>query len=358
MTLLNDMYNLALENRPLPVAMYKNLMTCLLHGSPTEECVPLHILSLELLIRRLPDDGRKRLYQLVLGSRQERIDHRTRIAALLEGSHDEMRAAFRTFVMHDKALEEPVFANMAAHLIRESPDKERETLLKLALNGERLVVRQYEDMITWLAQENAATGDPMDLTTVRNLTLFLFRLGVLPEHETTWLYKRVLEMRPLTIEEYRILIMRILEPYLTIVPYDLRGILADHTYSVTEYNQICIWLLDHLPNNNINNIYRVIVQGSIVPGHLVDPLAACLLGVTIDSLPTLDHSNPDSVFTKLAYTLEHGLHVAPSPPAESILITVGEPTEVESVIGSDWDFELDFLDEYLECNSPETQIIA
>lgn len=348
MTLLNDMYKLALENRPLPLTMYKALMIWRLSEAPGKECSPDHRLSLELLIRRLPDNGRKRLYQLVLGSRQERIDHRTRIAALLEGSHDEARAALHTFVMNDKTLEEPAFAKMAAHLIRESPDKERETLLKLALNGERLVVRQYEDMITWLAQENTPTTDPMDLTTVTNMTLFLFRLGVLPEHEGTWLYQRVLDKKPLAAKEYKKLITRMFEPFPTSVPYDLRRIMANHTRSVSEYKQICIWLLDHLPNTNINNIYKVIVEGSAVPARLVDPLAACLLGVTLHSPQPLDHSIPDSVLTDLAYTLQHGLPVSPGPPADLIPTTLRERTAAETVTGSYWDVENDIIDQYLQ----------
>lgn len=351
-TLLNDMYELALESKPLPVIIYKQLMTWLLPAPPANECKPDHILSLSLLIPRLPDGGKKRLYQLVVGSHQERADHRTRIASLLEGSPDKGCKILHSIVRNNKAMQGPTFAQMANQLIQASSDREREMLLKLALDGKRPLVCQYEDMISWLMQEPAQDG--MDLTTVRIMTFFLFDQGILPECEATWLFKRIKERRALTAGEYRVLMMRIMEPYVTRMSYDLQKLLGNHNLGTeTEYKRICIWLLEHLPETDRNSIYKLAVQGAMIPEHLVDSMAAWLLGVTPDSL---DHNIPDTVFTKLAYTLKHGFPVAHHQSIVSTLAVSGETITADTSTGSYWDIDLQLLDEYIEISPKRTPL--
>lgn len=195
----------------------------------------------------------------------------------------------------------------------------------------------------------------MDLTTVRITTFFLFDQGILPEGEATWLFQRIKERGALTAGEYGVLIMRIMEPYVTRMSYTGQKLLGDHHLrTAVEYQRICLWLLEHLPENNRNSIYKLAVQGAMIPEHLVDSLVAWLLGVATDSL---DHNIPDTVFTKLTYTLKHGFPVAHHQSIVSTLAAPGETITADTSTGNYWDIDLQLLDEYIEI-SPEPTPIA
>lgn len=261
---------------------------------------------MELFLSNVPDNGRKRLYQLVLGGRQSIADSRTRITWLLESSLDTERIELHKLLVNHKSLYEAEFEDISNYLIEMAPDKERETLLTLVLRNQCLLVRHYDEMITWLVQDEP--GDVNDWTTVRNMTICLYELGVVPESEATWLYPLVIKNNQPSVGDYKAIIIRLLGPSLTLEHQQLHKLLVDvHEDDRTDYQATSLWLLGLLPNTRRNLLYRQVVENNAVLDDSHDTMIAWLLGFAPETNGIVHHESlPDNVFDRISSIIEHG----------------------------------------------------
>lgn len=265
---------------------------------------PLHRLSLELLHAVRPDNERKRLYQLVLGGRPSVADSKSRITWLLESSLDPERTKLHTLLVNHKSLRETEFQQITNYLIEMATDKESETLLNLVLKDQCLLVRHYDEMITWLVQD--PHGDVNDWTTVKNMTIYLLKLNVLPESEATCLYPLITGSHQPSSRDYKDIIIRLLGPSLKLQHQQLHKRLIDHDRDDRiDYKSASIWLLERLPNTRRNILYRQVVENRILDDSH-DTMIGWLLGLTPEEGIHSDKV-PDEVFYKVSSLINPGV---------------------------------------------------